>query len=531
MLLFFMLAISMRASLQQNPVPDVQQTTSFRVTNFSGSEIEISGDTIVQSDGALWMTADRSGASGTSFKSRAVYATPVVIFDDSTETAASFNTSFTFAIVSSNGTKGDGMTFLLTADPQVPASIYSAGGTLALYDVLRYNASNSSIHTVAIEFDTYSSPDVHDPPGDHVGVDINSFISAKAVSLQGTPFSSLNSSSDSQQLTAWIDYDAVSGQLDVFLAPPAVAGSSSSKASATQVLSYGPLAIAQYLLSRSYVGFTAATGSSYEIHVVSQWNFSSHLVANPLRTSPVLAPSPSPSPVSSPVPSPNPSKKRTGIIVGLVLGGAGIVFAVFLVIIALAFARRRRKKNRSAAAEDKFPPDRQLAEDISSSWMDLYTTNVKFGPRRFSYKEMSVATDNFNAARLLGHGGFGHVYKGTIPGAAAGSTIPVAVKRVSQYSKQGGKEFRAEVLSIGRLRHRNLVPLLGWCHEQGELLLVYELMANGSLDQRLHSSKQEAGRENGVQDVLGWTERYNVLCGVASALVYLHVVRYPETIN
>jgi len=66
------------------------------------------------------------------------------------------------------------------------------------------------------------------------------------------------------------------------------------------------------------------------------------------------------------------------------------------------------------------------------------------------------------------------------------SKLEVAVKRVSHESKQGMKEFIAEIVSIGRLRHRNLVQLLGYCRRKGELLLVYDYMSNGSLDKYLH---------------------------------------------
>ncbi|CAN0865076.1 L-type lectin-domain containing receptor kinase IX.1 [Linum grandiflorum] len=101
------------------------------------------------------------------------------------------------------------------------------------------------------------------------------------------------------------------------------------------------------------------------------------------------------------------------------------------------------------------------------------------GPKRFSYRELSRATRNFS--EKLGEGGFGGVYKGIV--SVTGSEI--AVKRVSRTSRQGKKEYISEVRIISRLRHRNLVQLIGWCHEKNELLLVYEFLPNGSLDQHL----------------------------------------------
>ncbi|KAF2311892.1 hypothetical protein GH714_027183 [Hevea brasiliensis] len=93
------------------------------------------------------------------------------------------------------------------------------------------------------------------------------------------------------------------------------------------------------------------------------------------------------------------------------------------------------------------------------------------------------------------------------------SNTQVAVKKVSHDSQQGIKEFVAEIVSMGRLRHRNLVQLLGYCRRKGELLLVYDYMPNGSLDKLLFHNDTPN---------LNWVRRYQILRGVASALLYLH---------
>ncbi|KAL3678815.1 hypothetical protein R1sor_021771 [Riccia sorocarpa] len=90
---------------------------------------------------------------------------------------------------------------------------------------------------------------------------------------------------------------------------------------------------------------------------------------------------------------------------------------------------------------------------------------------------------------------------------------PVAVKRVSNDSKQGRREFVAEVKIISQLRHRNIVRLLGWCSDRDKLLLVYELMPNGSLDKALFHEEES---------VLSWQHRFRIIKGVAAALQYLH---------
>ncbi|XP_038690878.1 L-type lectin-domain containing receptor kinase IX.1-like [Tripterygium wilfordii] len=131
------------------------------------------------------------------------------------------------------------------------------------------------------------------------------------------------------------------------------------------------------------------------------------------------------------------------------------------------------------------------------------------GPKRFTYRELSSATNNFSERGKLGEGGFGGVYKGLL----SESSTEVAVKKVSKGSKQGKKEYISEVRVISRLRHRNLVQLIGWCHQRGELLLVYEFMPNGSLDSHLFGGKKAP---------LTWTIRYKIALGLASALLYLH---------
>ncbi|KAH9736057.1 L-type lectin-domain containing receptor kinase S.4 [Citrus sinensis] len=134
---------------------------------------------------------------------------------------------------------------------------------------------------------------------------------------------------------------------------------------------------------------------------------------------------------------------------------------------------------------------------------------LEVGPQRYSYQELKQATNNFSAKQLLGHGGFGQVYKGTLHN----SKTEVAVKRISNESKQGVREFVSEIATIGRLRHRNLVQLVGWCRRKGDLLLVYDFMANGSLDSFLFDEPKA---------VLNWEQRFKIIKGVASGLLYLH---------
>ncbi|KAG0626571.1 hypothetical protein M758_2G135500 [Ceratodon purpureus] len=190
----------------------------------------------------------------------------------------------------------------------------------------------------------------------------------------------------------------------------------------------------------------------------------------------------------------------------------GVVLSVGLLAgVIICFVRHRRRKRR-AGSKTVLP----FSEASSSSDLDA----INFGPRKFSYKELRVATNDFSNEKLLGKGGFGSVYKGVVLEGSNGKEDQnmVAIKRMEKNSKQGEREFLAEVLSIGRLRHRNLASLLGWCHEGDELLLVYEFMAKGSLDQHLHQKLANPS----LPCPLTWQTRFQILQGIASALEYLH---------
>ncbi len=134
------------------------------------------------------------------------------------------------------------------------------------------------------------------------------------------------------------------------------------------------------------------------------------------------------------------------------------------------------------------------------------------GPRKFSYKELKIATNSFNPQHLLGHGGFGSVYKGTL----RDTGVMIAVKKIDQNSKQGGHEFFAEVSIISCIKHGNLVQLHEGRSEQGQFMIVYDYMLNKSLDKILFHD-----REGKIIDFT-WDLHNNVLIGVASALAYLH---------
>ncbi|KAJ0493722.1 putative protein kinase RLK-Pelle-CrRLK1L-1 family [Helianthus annuus] len=107
--------------------------------------------------------------------------------------------------------------------------------------------------------------------------------------------------------------------------------------------------------------------------------------------------------------------------------------------------------------------------------------------RQVTFSEIQVATNNFDESLVVGHGGFGRVYRGTITNGE--SVLDVAIKRLESTSDQGTVEFWAEVELLSELRHTNLVSLIGYCSHGKEMILVYEYMPNGTLLDRLHKCR------------------------------------------
>ncbi|KAJ9554617.1 hypothetical protein OSB04_018662 [Centaurea solstitialis] len=127
----------------------------------------------------------------------------------------------------------------------------------------------------------------------------------------------------------------------------------------------------------------------------------------------------------------------------------------------------------------------------------------------FSLHEIVKATDNFSINNKIGEGGFGPVYKGVLEDGR-----DVAVKRLSETSQQGLDEFKNEVICIAKLQHRNLVKLLGYCIHGNEMILIYEYMANKSLDSFLFDKTRSS--------ILDWPRRFHIINGMARGILYLH---------
>ncbi|XP_057466028.1 probable LRR receptor-like serine/threonine-protein kinase At5g45780 isoform X2 [Actinidia eriantha] len=139
--------------------------------------------------------------------------------------------------------------------------------------------------------------------------------------------------------------------------------------------------------------------------------------------------------------------------------------------------------------------------------------------KRFSFRELQIATSNFSPKNILGQGGFGVVYKGHLP-----NRIVVAVKRLKDPNFAGEVQFQTEVEMICLALHRNLLRLYGFCMTDNEKLLVYPYMPNGSVADRLRDPCHE-------KPSLDWEKRLRIAVGAARGLLYLHEQCNPKIIH
>ncbi|GKV31587.1 hypothetical protein SLEP1_g40264 [Rubroshorea leprosula] len=196
--------------------------------------------------------------------------------------------------------------------------------------------------------------------------------------------------------------------------------------------------------------------------------------------------------------APNSPKSTIGIIIGAAVGGSVLLL---LSLLAGVYVFRQKKKAERASLES----------NPFAHW-DVKKSNGSIpqlkGARCFSFEELKKYTNNFLEANDIGSGGYGKVYRGTLPNGEL-----VVIKRAQQGSIQGGLEFKTMIELLSRVHHKNVVGLLGFCFERGEQMLIYEYVPNGSLYETLSG-------KSGIK--LDWTKRLKIALGAARGLAYLH---------
>ncbi|KAK9077853.1 hypothetical protein SSX86_006191 [Deinandra increscens subsp. villosa] len=424
------------------------ESLHFKITNFNSDAANIlySGDAAVSSNGTIHFNEVNYYTRVGHVK----YANPVQIWDRKSGSLSDFTTHFTFIVDTlARSTYGDGIAFFLApVDFQIPPN--SAAGFLGLFNKTVTDSPRNQM--IFVEFDSF--PDKEwDPPFGHAGINKNSLRSAN--------YTAWNASLHSGDPTdAWVTYNSTTYILNLIWGYGDVNTSLSYRVDLREV-------VPEWVS----IGFSAATGTYVEKHMLQSWEFNSSLNTEQKHED-------------------NSSKWK--LTVGLL-----VPLAVIIIGGVITCARFWSRRSKTAQVSLETVSLTSINDELQSG-----------AAKRFSYSELVSATSNFSDDQKLGEGGFGSVYKGYLPCEG----MEVAVKKISHDSKQGKKEYMTEVKINSRLRHRNLVQLVGWCHDETQFLIVYEYMPNGSLDSHLF----------GKRSPLEWSVRYKIAIGLASALLYLH---------
>ncbi|KAB5520063.1 hypothetical protein DKX38_024382 [Salix brachista] len=448
------------------------QSVEFTFEGFNGREKNLTthSASIIMSSGLLRLTNKTRNVVGQAF-----YYKPIQMLNTSSNSspnASSFSTTFVFQIVSPKGKGGFGLAFTLAPSNQLPGA--ESGHYLGLFN--SSNDGNILNNIFAVEFDTVNGlNDNADSEGNHVGININSMFSrsmeAAAYSETDHPNRFRDLMLDSgKPIQAWIEYDGATKLVNVTIG---LVG----KGRPSRPLITDSVDLSAVVRDNMYAGFSSSTGEKVSSHYILGWSFSTEGEAAPLLNYARLPEAPISEKTSSPF------RPSVIAIVASLCGVAAILFAV------LFFRAVYMKWPRFEALED---------------WeLDC--------PHRFRYQDLHTATKGFINSEIIGVGGFGAVYRGRLPT----NGNDVAVKKISTpNSSQGLRGFTAEIESLGRLRHKNLVNLQGWCKRNNDLLLVYDFIPNGSLADLLFN------RRNNF--VLSWEQRFNIVKGIAAGLLYLH---------
>ncbi|KAF7849418.1 hypothetical protein BT93_L0816 [Corymbia citriodora subsp. variegata] len=373
---------------------------------------------------------------------RATYYQPMQLWDSSTGNVADFVSRFTFTINSHrNHSRAEGIVFFLAPNgSQIPE--HSEGPFLGLTNSNPHSTNSGAF--VAVEFDTSyeNSTNAWDLLCDHVGIDVNNLTSVNATCV------------------SWMDHSIFHGHNARAMSLSVLFGDNADNSTS---LYYQPVNLTEYLPEWVVFGFAASTGQFIEPHTIFTWDFKSGLHI-----------------IDAPTCGVTREKRRESWSRAVIIGLISLVLLILVAGFGWYYYTLKRNRNGQSNEEDF----RGIGEGLEQPK----------GPKKYSYKVLAVATNNFSNTRLLGEGGFGGVYEGHL----ADANSHVAIKKITPESNQGVKEYATEVKTIRHIRHKNLVELFGWCHERDKFLLVMNKV------------------------LLTWERRYNIAQGIALGLKYLH---------
>ncbi|XP_028782994.1 probable L-type lectin-domain containing receptor kinase VII.2 [Neltuma alba] len=434
-------------------------------TNFSSTNILLSGNASIDSS-ILTLTDRPSFSVGRAFYPFKIPTKPYI-----SSSPLPFSTSFIFSIAPfKHALAGHGFVFILS--PFTGTTGVSSAQHLGLFNFT--NDGNPDNHVFGVEFDVFKNQEFNDINDNHVGVDINSLTSFSShaagswVGKDDRVFEDLKLN-DGDNYQVWIDYE--DSRINVTMAR--VGRKRPRRPLISEIVN-----LSSVLLDEMHVGFCGATGQLVESHKILSWSFSNtnFSIGDALVTSNLP---------SFLLPKRSVTRSKSfiiGVSIGVffLTGSASVILVHFL---------RRKTSNRD--------------EEDTEDW------ELEYWPHQIRYDDIYAATNGFSDQNVIGFGGNGKVYRGVL------QNVEVAVKKIPYESEKGMREFLSEISSLGRLKHRNVVPLRGWCKkERGSLILVYDYMSNGSLDKRIFDA--------GENKILTWDERIKVLKDVARGLLYLH---------
>ncbi|CAH8264101.1 unnamed protein product [Arabidopsis lyrata] len=441
-----------------------QRETKFLNHGFLGANLLKFGSSKIHSSGLLELTNTSMRQIGQAF-----HGFPISFLNPNSSNSVSFSTSFVFAITPGPTTPGHGLSFVISPSMDFTGAFPS--NYLGLFNTS--TNGNPSNRILAVEFDTVQSVEMKDIDDNHVAIDQNGVVSIE--SAPAAFFDDREAKNISLKLASgepirvWVEYNATEMILNVTLAPL-------DRLKPSLPLLSRKLNLSGIISQENYIGFAAATGTVTSSHFVLGWSFSIEGKASDFDIT-KLPSLPDPPPPFSPSPNPPVSAKKNSnntklIIVFVASGTFGLMFLGFLGVCVF------RRNN----------------------------TFFTGGARKFSYQTISSATGGFN--RFLGEENSGRFFRGQLA-----PTEIIAVKRITCSTRQQRLSMIAQIDAISRVRHRNLVNLIGYSSRGNEIYLVYKYVPNGSLDRFLLSNERP---------VLNWSDRFNIIKGIAKALQYLH---------
>ena len=440
----------------------------FVFNGFNSSDMLLYGSATVESR-ILTLTNETNFLIG-----RALYPEKIPTKKPNSSYVYPFSTSFIFSMAPYKNTlAGHGMVFIFVPITGIEGAV--SAQNLGLFNFT--NNGNSTNRVFGVEFDVFKNQEFDDINANHVGIDMNSLKSKEAHDAGYWPNNNSDEKSfkelklnNGENYQVWIDYS--DSLLNVTMA---LAGLERPQRPLLSV----SLNLSDVFEDEMYVGFTGSTGQLVQSHKLLAWSFSN----SNFSLSEML--------VTTGLPSfvlPKSSIFRSkGFIAGITV--AGFFGIVVCALFSLFFIKRQRRKARERA--------------------EMEDWELEYWPHRITCQEIEAATKGFSEENVIGIGGNGKVYKGVLVGGAE-----IAVKRIS-HENDGMREFLAEISSLGRLKHRSLVGLRGWCkREKGSFMLVYDYMENGSLDKWVFDCDESK--------ILSCEDRIRILKDVASAVMYLH---------